>query len=363
LYQLPKELTPNDGPCYQWGFSKTFIQRRLHHDIRVANITGIDLTAWNLAATWDDCEYENFETVTGGSVEYIGKLSPNISPLTDLEFEFNPVVLDNSIVDMAKIQANIENGKMILNVIFGIADLIIGAVGKIVPGFDTIGSIVGSTIGAIPDITTGNVDDLANLVDTDKINDIASTANARWKFSQVNFPSVQIEEDDDHYGIVLGFTRPPEQSNLPDDFCTQVDRRLVDGNANLISVPTGEAFLPEKIVALDSSATERTDWFLLDALKSTKMTMRAMVETEVGFSNFSTNLAPISKISAGLNGGNLEYDFHLVVPFPAAWVTTPEGKPEQVSGWNAILIDDRVFAWFDGANWHSKSALFITATV
>jgi hypothetical protein len=114
--QLPETTIVND-PIGRWGVTRTFIPRKIHHDIRVCKITNLDLASWQLVTDWEGCEISAFEATTGATVEVKGSLSPNISRLTNLEIAADNNLLSNDVVDYEALERESARARLIFNII------------------------------------------------------------------------------------------------------------------------------------------------------------------------------------------------------------------------------------------------------
>jgi hypothetical protein len=308
---------------------------------------------------WEGCEISAFEATTGATVEVKGSLSPNISRLTNLEIAADNNLLSNDVVDYEALERESARARLIFNIIFGIGNLVLDAFKKVFPPLEGAFGQIQSMIGSVGDYIINSASELGAFVDDEMVIEQMTNAVESTVYSNVEFPIFTLETTEEYYALVNGWNQLASRITLPDDICQPVPRTADLGS--VFQGVSGRNFTGDNFLGFRDVATQRNEWFTIDPFKSLQMVQRGSGSVSLWSTKWE-DYPYKSDITGGLNGGKLEYDFELEVPFPTAWVTSNGvGVPE--NDFNAILIDNRVYAWYDtggGFNdWRDFAAFFI----
>jgi hypothetical protein len=363
LADLQDDFVVNPEPVACVDHIREIVPKKMWFKIELATITGVTGAAFTgYGATWSDMLVSTFEAGTGGTVTINGETSPNYASLTDLSFNQDPGYrLNNQVFDYEAIKAAAQRRAQRVAVIFAVAGALLSAVG--LDGYEEL-------VGALADMVVAEPI-LADLYDMDLMTDLNADALLSQPYGPYEFDEFEFADEAGHYECVYSNVTSAGHSLMPDWGLTPNVSATPWGGTKDVATSAGDQDYQTGTYRVGTrntdtvwqkvtygSGTAPMGWFNY-AGPDYWANQRGLPEFGVGFTEFDKTILK-QKVTSGLSGGKLEYDFDLIVPYPQAWVEQGTASVP-ITGWNAIIVDGHVLAMYD-AGWLDKQALFAVGT-
>ena len=208
-------------------------------------------------------------------------------------------------------------------------------------------------------------DGIDTVVDTASIANLSYNSMSGFPWRPMEFDEFEWDTGPDYYRHTCNFTRDGYSNRSTNVTGGEVQTNWL--GIDILGAITGEPMddltfkpvYPDRSVAFNG--TGASGWNMFAPKLEDMINVRAVNTVEVSTVKFSESHVK-STITSGLNGGKLEYDFELSVPYPNVW-THDNGVPTLQTSYNAIIVDGHVIAMIDGGVWYDKQGLYAVAEV